>query len=101
MRLRSLAGISKCTTGFMLIRTLLSSSGVHQARLLHFPEMTVILQGSLRHFPPWQLLPFLACSVDLAVLQVERSAPARLWLRDRQAMWGESLGGNDVVAATA
>jgi len=63
--------------------------------------MTVILQGSLRHFPPWQLLPFLACSVDLAVLQVEGSAPARLWLRGGRAVWGESPGGNDVVAATA
>ena len=63
--------------------------------------MTVILQGSLRHFPPWQLLPFLACSVDLATLQVEGSAPARLWLRGGRAVWGESAGGNDVVAAAA
>jgi len=63
--------------------------------------MTVILQGSLRHFPPWQLLPFLACSVDLATLQVEGSAPARLWLRGGRAVWGESAAGNDVVSAAA
>lgn len=63
--------------------------------------MTVILQGSLRHFPPWQLLPFLACSVDLATLQVEGSAPARLWLRGGRVVWGESPGGNDVVSAAA
>jgi hypothetical protein len=63
--------------------------------------MTVILQGSLRHFPPWQLLPFLACSVDLATLQVEGSVPARLWLRGGRAVWGESEQGNDVVSAAA
>ena len=63
--------------------------------------MTVILQGSLRHFPPWQLLPFLACSVDLATLQVEGSTPARLWLRGGRAVWGESPAGNDVVSAAA
>jgi FHA domain/Domain of unknown function (DUF4388) len=63
--------------------------------------MTVILQGSLRHFPPWQLLPFLACSVDLATLQVEGSVPARLWLRGGRAVWGESEIGNDVVSAAA
>jgi hypothetical protein len=63
--------------------------------------MTVILQGSLRHFPPWQLLPFLACSVDLATLQVEGSVPARLWLRGGRAVWGESESGNDVVSAAA
>jgi FHA domain len=63
--------------------------------------MTVILQGSLRHFPPWQLLPFLACSVDLATLQVEGSMPARLWLRGGRAVWGESPAGNDVVSAAA
>lgn len=63
--------------------------------------MTVILQGSLRHFPPWQLLPFLACSVDLATVQVEGSAPARLWLRGGRAVWGESPEGNDVVTAAA
>src|SRR5437764_6962701 len=71
------------------------------ARLLNFPQMTVILQGSLRHFPPWQLLPFLACSVDLATLQVEGGVPARLWLRGGRAVWGESPGGNDVVSAAA
>jgi hypothetical protein len=63
--------------------------------------MTVILQGSLRHFPPWQLLPFLACNVDLATVQVEGSVPARLWLRDGRAVWGESEAGNDVVSAAA
>ena len=62
------------------------------APLLHCHQMTVILQGSLRHFPPWQLLPFLACSVDLATLQVEGSAPARLWLRGGRVVWGESPG---------
>jgi hypothetical protein len=63
--------------------------------------MTVILQGSLRHFPPWQLLPFLACSVDLATLQIEGSAPARLWLRGGRVVWGESDAGSDVVSAAA
>src|ERR1043166_6984669 len=58
--------------------------------------MTVIPQGSLRPFPPWQLLPFLACSVDLATLQVEGSVPARLWLRGGRAGWGGSEGGDGV-----
>ena len=63
--------------------------------------MTVILQGSLRHFPPWQLLPFLACSIESATLSVEGSAPARLCLQGGRAVWGDSPVGQDVVAAAA
>jgi hypothetical protein len=63
--------------------------------------MTVILQGSLRHFPPWQLLPFLVCSVESATVQTEGSTPVRLCLRGGRAVWGESPEGNDVVAAAA
>ena len=63
--------------------------------------MTVILQGSLRHFPPWQLLPFLACSIESATVSIEGSAPARLCLQGGRAVWGESPMGQDVVAAAA
>src|ERR1043166_7559428 len=63
--------------------------------------MTVILQGSLRHFPPWQLLPFLACSIESATVSVEGSAPARLCLQGGRAVWGDSPVGQDVVAAAA
>src|ERR1051325_8060939 len=63
--------------------------------------MTVILQGSLRHFPPWQLLPFLACSIESATLSVEEGAPERLCLQGGPAVWGDWPVGQDVVDAVA
>ncbi len=64
--------------------------------------MLVILQGSLRHFPPEQLLSFLAQHRHSGTLDVEmKGRRARLFFRDGFVVWGESPEGNDVVAIVA
>jgi hypothetical protein len=62
--------------------------------------MLVILQGSLRHFPPAQLLPFLA--QHGGTLDVDsKGRRSRLFFRDGAVIWGESPEGNDVAAIVA
>jgi hypothetical protein len=62
----------------------------------------VILQGSLRHFPPGQLLPFLGRHHHSGVLDVDaKGRRSLLFVRDGAVVWGESSAGNDVVAIVA
>lgn len=62
--------------------------------------MLVILQGSLRHFPPAQLLPILA--QHGGTLDVDsKGRRSRLFFRDGAVIWGESSEGNDVAAIVA
>ena len=64
--------------------------------------MLVILQGSLRHFPPEQLLPFLAQHHHSGTLDVEmKGRRARLFFRDGFVVSGESPEGNDATAVVA
>ncbi len=64
--------------------------------------MMVILQGSLRHFPPGRLLPFLGSHPHGGTLDVEaRGSRARLFFRDGAIIWGESPAGNDIAAIVA
>lgn len=64
--------------------------------------MLVILQGSLRHFPAEELLPFIAHHRHSGTLDVEvKGWRARLFFRDGDLICGESSSGDDVVAIVA
>jgi FHA domain/Domain of unknown function (DUF4388) len=60
--------------------------------------MQVILSGSLRHFPPADLLSFLAARRMKGTLDVETAGKrARLFLDDDRIVWAESSRGGDVA----
>jgi hypothetical protein len=62
--------------------------------------MDIVLQGSLRHFPAWQLLPFLAATMDEATLELEKP-PLKLALRGGRVVAGERADGGEVIAVAA
>src|ERR671934_2494711 len=57
----------------------------------HF-TMQVILQGSLRHFPPAELLRFLGGGKQAGTLDLQSAdgARTRLFFRDGALLWGEA-----------
>ncbi|MGH7486044.1 MAG: DUF4388 domain-containing protein, partial [bacterium] len=65
--------------------------------------MQVILQGSLRHFPPAELLRFLGGGKHGGTLELQSSdgVRARLFLHDGLILFGESANAPDVVGVVA
>lgn len=65
--------------------------------------MHVILQGSLRHFPPAELLRFLSANRHSGTLdlQSEGGPRARLFLRDGSVIHGEAADAADVAGVVA
>jgi len=65
--------------------------------------MQVILQGSLRHFPPAELLRFLGAEKHDGTLDLQSTDGnrARLFLRDGMLLWAESPNAPDVVSVIA
>ena len=65
--------------------------------------MQVILQGSLRHFPPAELLRFLGGGKHAGTLdlQSEDGARTRLFFRDGALLWGDAAGATDLTAVIA
>src|SRR5512140_1682341 len=64
--------------------------------------MLVILQGSLRHFPPHELLPFLGRYEHTGTLDIEsKGKHSRLFIRAGAIVCGESPEGNDLAAIVA
>lgn len=65
--------------------------------------MQVILQGSLRHFPPAELLRFLGAEKHAGTLDMQSTDGnrARLFLRDGMLLWAESPNASDVVSVIA
>src|SRR5215213_4636443 len=62
--------------------------------------MQVILSGSLRHFPPGELLSFLAARRMSGTLDFETSGKrARLYLEGDRVLWAESARGGDAADA--
>lgn len=60
--------------------------------------MQVILSGSLRHFPPGDLLSFLATRRMKGTLDFETAGKrARLYFEDDRILWAESSRGGDVA----
>lgn len=66
--------------------------------------MQVILQGSLRHFPPGELLPFVSSRADSGTLDLETTGRrTRILFKQEQIVWAESdrgTGGADAVLDT-
>jgi len=65
--------------------------------------MQVILQGSLRHFPPAELLRFLGGGKHGGTLELQSAdgARARLFLHDGAIVFGESANAPDLVSVVA
>jgi FHA domain/Domain of unknown function (DUF4388) len=62
--------------------------------------MQVILQGSLRHFPPGELLTFICGRGQSGTLDLETAGKrARLFLDNERVVWAESSRGGDPVDA--
>jgi len=65
--------------------------------------MQVILQGSLRHFPPAELLRFLGGGKHEGTLDLQSSAGprARFFFREGSLIWAEAENAPDVVSVVA
>jgi len=65
--------------------------------------MQVILQGSLRYFPPAELLRFLGGGKHAGTLDLQSAdgARARLFFRDGSLMWGEAANAPDLIGVVA
>jgi len=65
--------------------------------------MQVILQGSLRHFPPAELLRFLGGGKHSGTLDLQSSSGprARFFFRDGALLWAEAENAPDVVSVVA
>jgi hypothetical protein len=65
--------------------------------------MQVILQGSLRHFPPAELLRFLGGGKHEGTLDLQSSAGsrARFFFREGSLIWAEADNAPDVVSVVA
>lgn len=65
--------------------------------------MQVILQGSLRHFPPAELLRFLGGGKHTGTLDLQSTAGprARFFFRDGALLWAEAENAPDVVSVVA
>jgi len=65
--------------------------------------MQVILQGSLRHFPPAELLRFLGSGKHGGTLDLQSTdgPRARFFFRDGSLIWAEADGAPDVIGVVA
>lgn len=62
--------------------------------------MQVILQGSLRHFPPAELLPFVCRRTERGTLDLETSGRrTRILFQSTTIVWAEASRGNDAREA--
>ena len=67
--------------------------------LLRFPDLRVILEGSLRHFTASELLSLLAGNKHTGTLDAKRGEErARIAFRDGRAAWAEGAGAADLGA---